>query len=641
METKKLDTKQKATMKRRLDWLEKWLKRRSGDIGNLRTEYLKIIYFTERTWCNQECCRKTLMRLNNHFKEPLSEEYIDASIIKKAEKRATVLKYKNTDIIAILGITKEEEEVLDIWHYETEAKNRAERKEIRLVRENEIIELFKNGLNAKEIHSKYPEMSLRSIQRTVQPYAEKKELALKQKIVTMAGSGASVAEIAKATKHSRSHIYNVLSVHKTTDFLNTELPTAEGEAVTYHIGDKSEIFSVYKEEIILSVTAEQDLALQQLISTKGNVLITAPAGAGKSYILKKFLDALSPEERKACLITAPTGIAAAHIGGKTIHSVFELNIGTQPTSKVTQIPKQLQSINRLIIDEIGAVRIDVFDRICQILRYSKRKGRPIQLIVMGDFTQLPPVVTEPEKELFASGIYAFNSEWWSKMKFMHIKLRNIQRQNDKEFVYQLQKTRFGITSAVKWFNENANHVEDKNAIYICPTNEKVRFYNNRALEQFSAKDLVCFNAIVAGSIPTNDYPCPYRLELAIGMRVRTVINAKSYKNGSLGEVVSICSDSIKVRFDSGKTVSVRRKTFRLWADGTSFTQFPLEMAYAITVHKAQGLTFEAANIVTGFFAPGQLYVALSRVSNFNGLHILGKLKIKELIVDADALCMSA
>lgn len=297
----------------------------------------------------------------------------------------------------------------------------------------------------------------------------------------------------------------------------------------------------------------------------------------------------------------------------------------------------------LIIDEIGVVSIDVFSRVMQILNYIKRKyKKTIRIIVCGDFSQIEPVGTKDKEALYncypaaKNGIFAFNAPAWEKCHFKKVVLSTVHRQKDSNFVSHLEQIRQGNREAVTWFNQNADIFAPEDAITICPTNKLVEEYNNYGISGFP--NPVTIEADVTGNISTKDLPCPMRLTLAVGARVMTVVNEKGYKNGSMGTVTEISSKYIKVRFDeSGKEVSIRKKSFTV--DGGSIKNYPIQLAYAITAHKAQGMQFRTVEIVPGFWAVGQLYVALSRVSELKDLYINGTLKPSECVVNKSALTM--
>lgn len=360
-------------------------------------------------------------------------------------------------------------------------------------------------------------------------------------------------------------------------------------------------------------------------------------------MIKKFLSHLSQEEYNKTLLVAPTGKAADLIGGTTIHKAFEMNNCVQIPDKVKVLPKMLRNIKTLIIDELSMVRCDIFDRIIKTLQFAKSQGQSIRLIALGDFGQLKPVATFSDKQILKSfypnlkGYYAFNSEKWAEANFKKIILHKVKRQKDAELIEHLEGIKYGRLADLEWFINNAPPFAPAKPIYICSTRKCVDEFNNTALSDF--EDLHTYNAAYEGLLPT-ELPCPEVIKLAVGARVMTISNSKNYKNGNIGTVKALSEDRVIVKLDNGKTVTVRPKTFEL-DNGTKYRQFPLIIAYAITVHKSQGSTFNNVVMVCdSFFESGMLYTALSRCTAIDNLMFLGRLQEQDLKIDIEALKMT-
>lgn len=658
----------KRTMYDRMKWMAKWLKVRNYDLteDDLK-EYLYINYNAARSVWPFQYAAKKVCCLNQKAMKPLGNTAI-LNLIEKAEKHKNPQRYCNKTIINKLAITAEEVAALGIGHNMQEAADRRMRRFQREATKRKVKALFQQGKTTKEIAALMPELTKSTINRIVKSLREQQQEDFTTRIKQLKDSGASVTEIARLCSVSRTTIYKALSVHENAFFEETdtewfyEIQSVQGtpdnelpdkicrqgdstEGVNLRTLDcgKEEFFTTTSIEKTILAPTEQDLALNLLQNTKQNICLLGYAGTGKSTILTKYLESLTKQQRKRILITAPTNLAALRINGQTIHKAFALKAELQPTGRIKTIPKSLLKYDTLIIDEIGIVSIDVFSRIMQILNYIKRKHKKsIRIIVCGDFSQIEPVGTKDKEQLYTfypearKGIFAFNSPAWEKCHFKKIILSKVHRQEDSSLVNHLEQIRLGDKSAVDWFNRNASRTQDFDAISICPNNKLVEEYNGYQLAFMPG--LININAEITGNINTGDLPCPLQLTIAAGVRVMATVNTKHYKNGELGTVTQIGNDYINIKLDSsGKEVSVKKKTFAL-DDGT-VTQYPLQLAYAITAHKAQGLQFKSVIIVPGFWAVGQLYVALSRVSELRHLSISGKLKARECVVNETALAM--
>ena len=392
-----------------------------------------------------------------------------------------------------------------------------------------------------------------------------------------------------------------------------------------------------------------------------NVFLSGEAGTGKSYVLHQFINE-KREERKNVLVCAPSGIAAIHVSGVTIHRAFQ--VPTEPIIKSpTKLPPTVEEADILVVDEISMCRVDLFDYIAQTVQKANKKRHkygklPIQMIVVGDFCQLPPVLLDKDKEILdeyygedIGNAYAFQSKYWKRFQFKNIVLTDIVRQKDMNFVKALNQARMGDKQCVEFLNKNSANCPMKNGIYIYSTNRKVKELNTRELEVIN-NPLWEFEAGERGIVNEADRMTERILRLKVGARVMMLTNdsENKWQNGSLGTILNIKSEQIKVHLDNGKEVNVApyswkieryvlveqkvgEKTIKVLEKeeiGT-FEQFPLKLAYAITMHKSQGQTYERANISPEAWAPGQLYVALSRVKEINKMHLLSGIEERCLI----------
>src|SRR5690554_5660532 len=392
--------------------------------------------------------------------------------------------------------------------------------------------------------------------------------------------------------------------------------------------------------------------------------ITGKAGTGKTTFLKK----LKAESFKQIAVVAPTGIAAINAGGTTIHSFFQLPFSPftpTPIGKKELISKMkmqgkrqqvLRELELLVIDEISMVRADVLDAIDTVLRHYRYRDREpfggVQVIFIGDMFQLSPVAMRDEMQILLShykGIHFFNSHVMQQVPMVYIELDKVFRQKNAEFIHILDEVRMNRLSpeslAKLESTYNPNFVPKEKDAYITLTthNYKADSINSAELKKIEGKSLK-YSAEVKGSFPTNNFPVDTDLELKKGAKVMFVKNdmetPRRFYNGKIGEVTFIDNDYVMVTCPGEEnaiyveavtwenmTYTVNKETTKLEEKITgSFTQIPLRHAWAITIHKSQGLTFDKAVIDAGeAFAPGQVYVALSRCRTLEGIVLKSKI----------------
>lgn len=401
---------------------------------------------------------------------------------------------------------------------------------------------------------------------------------------------------------------------------------------------------------IMELTTEQQKA-KNLILNGTNVFLTGDAGTGKSYILKQVINTLPPDDTVVC---APTGVAAVNIHGITIHRLLELNpdkdiINLHPE----HVPNKLEKAKTVIVDEISMCRSDLFIWLSETLKLAEIKFKhPIQLVVVGDFYQLPPVLATPaEKEYFAnSKVYAFNTAEWKSWHFQPVVLHQVIRQTNAEFSKALNSIRKGNTKYIHYLNSKSTKNRINNAITLVSTNKEANAIN---LKKVSSLEGGCkiYNSQISGQINDQDKPTPDKIKLKVGALVVFTANASdnTYSNGTLATVTQLSADYIKVKIEnSSEEVTVFPFTwtiydYRLIKEDNQrklkkiqigeYQQLPVKLGYAITIHKSQGQTYSAANIAPAGWLPGLLYVALSRVKDIKQLHLLHK--IEPNMVNAD------
>ena len=397
---------------------------------------------------------------------------------------------------------------------------------------------------------------------------------------------------------------------------------------------------------------ELDVARFIVEKTDMSLFLTGKAGTGKTTFLREVVR----YTKKKCIVLAPTGIAAVNAGAMTIHSFFQFGLGPfvqgviEPKSDFRINKSKLELIRHLqllIIDEVSMVRADLMDHIDVELRRIRRNSKPfggVQLLMIGDVQQLPPIAHCGEDELlrqYYKTLYFFSSSALKSMKYSCIELKNVYRQTDRHFIDILNHARNCTLTSQDISDLNARYVPgfspkpEDGYIRLMTHNRQVDYVNETEMEKLDSKPYT-FEAAVTGTFPEESYPTANSLTLKKGAQVMFIKNdpERRFINGTLGEVKSIDKNSIAVRLaESGTVIDVEPmewQNIRYQFDEESkeisskqigrFKQYPLKAAWAITVHKSQGLTFDKAIIdVHAAFSPGQAYVALSRCRTLDGL----------------------
>ena len=426
--------------------------------------------------------------------------------------------------------------------------------------------------------------------------------------------------------------------------------------------------------------------LRFINQTHRSVFLTGKAGTGKTTLLREIIQTT----HKNTVVVAPTGIAALNAGGVTIHSMFQLPFGgfipdnsapqfsdstkfeTKATLrrhfKMNGVKKSvIRNMELLIIDEVSMLRSDLLDAMDYMMQSVRKKNSPfggVQVLFIGDLLQLPPVIRDEEwrtLKTYYRGKFFFHSHVVQQNPPLYIELSKIFRQTDDTFISVLNNLRNNqisqqdIQTLNKYVKPDFDLKANKGYITLTTHNNKADTMNAQALEDLEGT-LVVYHPDIVGDFPEKIFPVEQQLQLKVGAQVMFVKNDlsadKNYFNGKMGIIKSLSSQEILVHFpEENKTIEVDKyewKNIRYKVDQTTkeieeevlgtFVHYPIKLAWAITVHKSQGLTFDKAALdVSQVFLPGQAYVALSRLRSLEGLILLSPLRMNGISNDQDVM----
>lgn len=412
----------------------------------------------------------------------------------------------------------------------------------------------------------------------------------------------------------------------------------------------------------LTLTPEQQAVFDAIEHSRDHLFVTGRAGTGKSTLLNH----LAWHTSKQLVIAAPTGVAALNVGGQTIHSLFKLPIGVIGSSPIEQsgdVRKLLNTIDTLVIDEVSMVSADLMDAIDRSLRQARGRRREpfggVQLVLFGDPFQLAPVPPrDPDERAYFRDHYRslwfFDARVWLEAELRIHTLREIHRQHEDEFRSILTAVRYGQVTAdmaARLNGVGARPAPADGIVTLATRNDAVNRINAERLETLPGSPMTA-QAEISGDFPGGQYPADDRLDLKVGAQVMLLRNDPEARwvNGSIGEVTRI-DRTVYVEIEGEEhevepivweklkySYSPATKELKREVVG-QFTQFPLRLAWAVTIHKSQGKTYDRAVVDLGSraFSPGQTYVALSRIRTLEGMYLTRPLQPRDIFVDDDVL----
>jgi len=415
-------------------------------------------------------------------------------------------------------------------------------------------------------------------------------------------------------------------------------------------------------QAIAPILHEIDEAMSAINHNHPIVFITGRAGTGKTTLIQKLMK----DEGAGQVVLAPTGVAAVNVGGQTIHSFFRIPPRMHNVSEI--LPRRggkklFSKIKRVIIDEVSMVRADVLDSVDYALKINRRDQRPfggVQIILVGDFLQLPPVVRGEEAKILEQMGYetpfAFSAKCLQGNTVTKVELTKVYRQESLDYVELLGKLRSGdgLGEAIERFNSECfgDHKRKAQPVILAGTNAVAQRYNKQGLAKLECES-VTYEGKITGqfNLKQDKLPAPEHLVLKKSARIMMVRNDKKKRwvNGSLGVVTKLNEKTVWVKLDDlGGPYEVKKESWEnnryVWNakaeeididEVGSYTQLPIMPAWALTIHKAQGLTLEnvRVDLKSGAFASGQTYVALSRARSLEGLSFAYPLRVSDIIID--------
>lgn len=412
----------------------------------------------------------------------------------------------------------------------------------------------------------------------------------------------------------------------------------------------------------LELSEDFKYALDLIEKTDASIFITGRAGTGKSTLLNLFRSTT----RKKVVVLAPTGVAALNVGGQTIHSFFRFPAKPIERREIKKLryPKLYKNLEVLVIDEISMVRADMMDNIDHFLRLNRDNQKPfggLQVVFFGDMFQLPPVVSTPEEQQFIAfhypSPYFFSAEVFQKTRLEFLELRKIYRQSERYFIRLLEVVRTGELDEDDLSDLNERYIPDFQSedfyITLSARNQTVDKINQRELARILLPEET-YLATIKGDFDPRLYPTEAALKLKLNAQVMFVRNDpdRKFVNGTIGKLVKLEAESVTVMVEQNdkreyiEVGAVNWEILRYKLNDTdsnkietevvgTFNQIPLKLAWAITIHKSQGKTFDKViiDLDKGAFEFGQTYVALSRCRTLTGIVLKQRLRMNDILTD--------
>jgi ATP-dependent DNA helicase PIF1 len=423
-------------------------------------------------------------------------------------------------------------------------------------------------------------------------------------------------------------------------------------------------FEYEGEKFTIELTEEFEKAYNLMELTDDSFFVTGKAGTGKSTLLRYFRS----QTKKRVAVVAFTGLAAINVEGQTIHSFFGFPLGFIHPNAVKLKEDMIflmKSLDTIIVDEVSMLRADLMDAMDKSLRIHRGVDKPFggtQMIFIGDLYQLPPIIEKELADVYSKyylSPYFFSADVFNKMRLPYINLEKIHRQSDPEFIEILNsiRERTNLSNALEKLNKNVEYdytaIKEGETVVLSTTNDKVREINQFFLSKIIL-DSYSYTAFINGDFDPKSYPTEETLTFKEGAKVMFVKNDpdKQFVNGDIGIITKLTPFSIEVRV-KGSTVLVKKLKWEkvkykyvpsdnVHEKGTvsknvigEFEQYPLRLAWAITIHKSQGQTYNSVfiDLHTGSFTSGQTYVALSRCKTLNGIKLQRPITERDVILD--------
>ena len=616
--------------KSRLAMMDKLLTMREFREGDGREELVFITYCHLKQLYPPEEAHEKIVEFNQKLEEPLGKTELTACI-RNVDSHSSVYReslngtyiFKNQTIIELLSLTDTEIQELGIKKTQETSVKRNEAREKTGERDRKICALFLEGYSHTDIIKMLPEglsCSLRTAKRVTQRYG--------------LGSGreASVEDLT----FDGANYYKRSSVDINQKVVPT-LPILYEKNCEVFLEDSGAKTTPFDE----AVSKELDELANRMLLNGTNTWVTGTGGTGKSTLLKKYRDGAVKAGKKV-LVTSSTNLTAKKMHGLTVHKAFGLDIRWYNAAEEPD-PKTVLKILQydiVIIDEVGMVRRDLFDYCMRCIRAAETiRDQPIQVVVCGDYGQLSPGVSKkelPKIDCPPGELYAFQSDKWKEMGFHSGLIRlvkPVRQLKDPKYAHSINRLRIRDRSTKSYFNTrvNAEYLYSEDATHLCAYVKVVDAVNRTCIARH--KDDPSYKEFQLqrtdnGANPDEADTVP----VYIGMPVITSANIKNCCKGEMGKIIRVGKKSVTISTMEGETIRVPIKLVKTYSDGDILYMPTIQPAYAITIHKAQGLTLPRVIVHPRCFAAGQLYTALSRVA------CLEDLILTEPILDNDIIC---